>query len=293
MRLSTEIVALPSDVERVELQACALRGRSGPFELLVHAGSPPEPRPSRREELERDHIEAALAAASELPNAVSADARVEALLAFELRYDSRAQSLYPSSGIVRMREERGPPDVRLADAVHLFGRLLFTPEEHESALPEFGRALAIDGALHGPDHPGNVSRLNDVDNQLQELGEYAAALPLAERALALQESVEGPDPPAVALRLDLLGPLLLKVGDPRALLGRAHPRRPDRGALAPGGRGPHRVRWVDSSRPGRSTGVHRRSPAPRSRPTRPTAPPPTGVRPSGSRTRAGSPSRAS
>jgi CHAT domain-containing protein/tetratricopeptide (TPR) repeat protein len=290
-------LALPEGVNEVALAACARHGRTGPFELIVLAGTPPQLTRSERQVAERDDSDRALAAASASGDPLESDARLEALLGFYLARDSRAEALHLASEIVRVREERGAPDASLAAGVHFLGRLLFTLGDHESAvvtferarelrgellgashpdtldsgyevaatlhalgrgaearplieanlaerervlgaehercgdsqcligwldyvegnyraaLARFRRGLAINEVLHGPDHAANVNLLNNVANQLQELGEYAEALPLAERALALEESVSGPDDPAVALCLDLLAHLLIKVGD--------------------------------------------------------------------------------
>src|SRR5258708_4150570 len=47
------------------------------------------------------------------------------------------------------------------------------------------RALAIDEAAYGPDHPHVATRLNNLAGILRDLGQPAAARPLQERALAI------------------------------------------------------------------------------------------------------------
>ena len=63
------------------------------------------------------------------------------------------------------------------------------------ALPLFQRALAIDEALYGPDHPEIATALNNLAFALRDLGRVGEALPLYERALAIAEAVYGPDHP--------------------------------------------------------------------------------------------------
>jgi Tfp pilus assembly protein PilF len=50
------------------------------------------------------------------------------------------------------------------------------------------RALAIDEAAYGPDHPQVATNLNNLAGVLKELGDPAAARPLLERALAIDEA---------------------------------------------------------------------------------------------------------
>ena len=52
------------------------------------------------------------------------------------------------------------------------------------------RALAIDEAAYGPDHPEVGTRLNNLALILQDLGQAEAARPLQERALAITEAAQ-------------------------------------------------------------------------------------------------------
>ena len=60
------------------------------------------------------------------------------------------------------------------------------------------RALAIDEAAYGPDHPEVATDLNNLAQILRELGQLKVARPLQERALAITEAAYGPDHPDVA-----------------------------------------------------------------------------------------------
>jgi tetratricopeptide (TPR) repeat protein len=51
------------------------------------------------------------------------------------------------------------------------------------------RALAIDEAVYGPDHPEVAAALNSLAQILRGLGDVAGARPLQERALAIDEAV--------------------------------------------------------------------------------------------------------
>ena len=66
------------------------------------------------------------------------------------------------------------------------------------------RALAIDEAAYGPDHPDVATGLNNLALILQDLGDPAGARPLQERALAIAEAAYGPDHPDVGTGLNNL-----------------------------------------------------------------------------------------
>ncbi|MFD1145508.1 FxSxx-COOH system tetratricopeptide repeat protein, partial [Saccharothrix hoggarensis] len=82
------------------------------------------------------------------------------------------------------------------------------------ALSLFERALAIDEAVYGPDHPEVATRLNNLGHVLSDLGRPGDAQPLLERALAITEAAYGPDHPEVATRLNNLGHVLSDLGRP-------------------------------------------------------------------------------
>ena len=70
------------------------------------------------------------------------------------------------------------------------------------------RALAIDEASYGPDHPRVANRLNNLAHLLQDTNRLGEAEPLMRRALAIDEASYGPDHPNVAIRLNNLAQLL-------------------------------------------------------------------------------------
>ena len=60
------------------------------------------------------------------------------------------------------------------------------------------RALAIDEASFGPDHPNVAIGLNNLAALLRATNRLAEAEPLMRRALAIDEASFGPDHPNVA-----------------------------------------------------------------------------------------------
>jgi tetratricopeptide (TPR) repeat protein len=78
------------------------------------------------------------------------------------------------------------------------------------------RALAIDEAAYGPDHPHVATRLNNLATILRGLGQAEAARPLQDRALAIDEAAYGPDHPEVATALNNLALILRGLGQAEA-----------------------------------------------------------------------------
>ena len=70
------------------------------------------------------------------------------------------------------------------------------------------RALAIDEASSGPDHPDVATDLNNLAQLLRATNRLGEAEPLMRRALAIDEASYGPDHPAVARDLNNLALLL-------------------------------------------------------------------------------------
>ena len=96
-----------------------------------------------------------------------------------------------------------PQDAGGADAAWLLDRAAGYLQVHArlaEARPLAERALAIDEAAYGPDHPNVAIGLNNLATILRGLGQLAEARPLAERALAIDEAAYGPDHPDVAIR---------------------------------------------------------------------------------------------
>jgi Tetratricopeptide repeat len=66
------------------------------------------------------------------------------------------------------------------------------------------RALAIDEASYGPDHPAVAKDLTNLALLLRDTNRFAEAEPLVRRALAIGEASYGPDHPAVGVVLMFL-----------------------------------------------------------------------------------------
>ena len=105
----------------------------------------------------------------------------------------------------------------LATLLHRTNRL-------EEAEPLMRRALAIDGAVFGKQHPVLATRLNNLAQLLKSTNRIEDAEPLMRRALAIDEAAFGRQHPNVAIRLNNLACLLQdtnRIGEAEPLFRRA------------------------------------------------------------------------
>jgi tetratricopeptide (TPR) repeat protein len=99
---------------------------------------------------------------------------------------------------------------------HLFneaGVYLWTRAEFAEAKAVLERALAIDEAAFGPEHPKVAIRVNNLGRVLQDLGDLDGARAYCERALAIDEAALGSHHPEVARDVNNLGSVLQDLGD--------------------------------------------------------------------------------
>ena len=198
------------------LQACALHGRRGAFELALRRGRPDELSPDARRRLEREDAERRLEAVESLLGPAHHDTlhSVDALAGLLASQGDlhAARALYERA--VAMREEilgAGHPGTA-ASLSHLAGTL-HRLGDHGAARPLYERVLATYEDALGPDHPNTATALHNLAGLLKDLGDYGSARPLQERALATFERVLGPDHPLTARGLDHLAGLHEALGD--------------------------------------------------------------------------------
>ncbi len=96
----------------------------------------------------------------------------------------------------------------------MLGLLSKTKARYAEAEPLYRRALAIDEASYGPDHPGVATDLNNLATLLRATNRPGEAEPLYRRALAICEKSLGPDHPNVASDLNNLASLLRATNRP-------------------------------------------------------------------------------
>jgi len=128
--------------------------------------------------------------------------------AFDVRSWNRWNPMRPHvAAIVDATDRIGiaEPTARL---MNNFGIYLYTRAAYTEAEPLYRRALAIDEASYGPDHPAVARDLNNLAQLLQDTNRLDEAEPLMRRTLAIDEASYGPDHPAVARDLNNLAQLL-------------------------------------------------------------------------------------
>lgn len=89
-----------------------------------------------------------------------------------------------------------------------FAILLRAKARYAEAEPICRRALAIDEASYGPDHPNVAGDINNLAELLKETNRLGDAEPFLRRAIAIFEASYGPDHPAVATVVGNLAELL-------------------------------------------------------------------------------------
>ena len=92
------------------------------------------------------------------------------------------------------------------------GLYLLSRGEFTAARERLERALRVEEAASGPDHPEVAHILSNLGIVLNELGDLPAARQQLERALTIQEAAYGPDHPRVAVTLVNLGIVMRELG---------------------------------------------------------------------------------
>ncbi|HEY1935488.1 MAG TPA: tetratricopeptide repeat protein, partial [Acetobacteraceae bacterium] len=113
------------------------------------------------------------------------------------------------------------PTGRLMSAL---GTLFQAKAQYARSEPLLRRALAIDEASLGKDHPNFARDLNNLATLLHDTNRLGAAEPLMRRALAIDEASLGKDHPNVARDLSNLARLLKatnRLGEAEPLMRRA------------------------------------------------------------------------
>ena len=167
--LHARIVAELAPEVTYSLEACALHGQRGAFELSLTEGRPTELDAQERARADRDDAERRLAAAE---------------------------------------KQFGPEHPDTATSLDNLAGLLKAQGDYEAARPLYERALSIREKVLGPEHRLTATSLNNLALLLWDQGEYEAARPLYERALAIYDKVLGPEHPVTAGSFNNLALLL-------------------------------------------------------------------------------------
>gem|GEM_PF-920000 len=145
-----------------------------------------------------------------------------------LLLEAHAQTLITATAALPVSAFQQPPwQLAAADLSFTLNQLaLFWKSQarHAEAEPLYRRALEIDEASYGPDHPKVAIDLNNLAALLQATNRLAEAEPLFRRALKIDEASYGPDHSEVAIDLNNLAQLLQatnRLGEAEPLYRRA------------------------------------------------------------------------
>ncbi len=127
---------------------------------------------------------------------------------------SRCARLLPHAlAVAEHATELGVAAKPTARILNQSGLYLKTRARFTDAKACFERALKIDEATYGPDHPEVAKAANNLGSVLQDMGDLAGAKACYERALKIDEASYGPDHPEVAKAVNNLGSVLQDMGD--------------------------------------------------------------------------------
>jgi len=152
--------------------------------------------------------------ADEEAEAASTLAQAVAEMANEANQSGLPARMLPLLPHLRQAAATAESDSELAATLYTnIGYHLQMVADYAGARPYFERALAIDEAVFGPDHPEVARDLNNLGSVLRAMGDLARARPYLERALTIREKVLGGEHPHTANSLNNLGALLYRMGN--------------------------------------------------------------------------------
>jgi tetratricopeptide (TPR) repeat protein len=126
----------------------------------------------------------------------------------DVRTWPRLDPLAPHARVIAAHADDAEISEPTARLMNHLGLLLTSKARYADAEPLYRRALAINEASYGPDHPTVATGLNNLAVLLEDTNRSSEAEPLYRRALAISEASYGPDHPTVAIRLNNLASLL-------------------------------------------------------------------------------------
>jgi len=128
-------------------------------------------------------------------------------------WETYARLAAHARAVTEEAERLGIAPEATARLLNQLGLYLKSRAEFTDARACFERALKIDEATFGPNHPEVATDVNNLGLVLQDLGDLAGARTCFERALQIDETTFGPNHPNVATRVNNLGSVLRDLGD--------------------------------------------------------------------------------
>jgi len=115
--------------------------------------------------------------------------------------------------IAQTNDETEAGKQTMASLLKQSATVAYVQADYTRAKSALERALKINEAAYGPDHPTVAIDVNNLGLVLQALGDLPAAKQAFERALKIDEAAYGPDHPTVAIDVNNLGSVLQDLGD--------------------------------------------------------------------------------
>ena len=220
------VLDLEADTRYI-VQACALHGDRGKFQMEVNFGTPEVLSKERQWQAEIEDREARFVHLVNKFGAESVEvAKVHNYLG--VHYFRKGQYSAVQKEWRRALEIRekvlGPEHPETATSLNNLAALLGRQSKYEEAQPLLERSLAIREKALGPEHFETIKCLNSLAALLHAQGNFEEAQPLYERSLATRVKDFGPEHPRIAQSLNNLAGLLYSQGkyeEARSLLERS------------------------------------------------------------------------
>ncbi|MEO0817427.1 MAG: tetratricopeptide repeat protein [Pseudomonadota bacterium] len=180
--------------------------------------------------LSQDVMQARLKAAGEDESALEAAIALlaQAMAALnpqDVRNWPAVDTLDPhGQSVIAHADKRGVQTAALSTLLNESALLRKTRAQYAEAEPFYCRALEIDEAYYGPNHPTMATRLNNLAQLLQATNRLGDAEPLMARVVDISEKAYDGNHPQVAIALNNLAQLLHdtnRLGDAEPLMRRA------------------------------------------------------------------------
>ena len=203
------------ETTRLSVEACALHGGSGPFELLVRPGKPrlltaEQDREARLADAREGVAVVEMARGSDHPSTAQRLSNLAIILHEQGSYEAARQLMERTLAICERVHGENHPDT--ATALSELAIILHDLGDIDAARPLMERALRIDEAVLGEEHPGTATDLGNLATLLYAEGQYEEARRLNERALAIHVKVHGNEHPDTATAMNNLAVVLLAQG---------------------------------------------------------------------------------
>lgn len=198
------------------LDACALHGRRGGYEIRLIEGRPASLRPHEKTALETNDARERIRIVEELEGEDSLEL-ISCLDDLIRLLGSQGRWLEAEPVIKKYcaicEKVQGPKHLDTAAAWNNYAAVLCMQGKLEEGLTFYDKAYRITRKALGPDHPRTAMSLNNLARTHLDLGNLDTAKPLFKEAIGIWERAVGPDEAFIAAGFDNLARLHQARGD--------------------------------------------------------------------------------